>query len=261
MLIPHLVFCFVWVFLCSTSFSDAFTTLITFDVDGTLIHGSGQAAEESAHAQAFAHAVGEIMGKETMPSGAITPVAQALPRRLYQGSTDGLILLRLAQAELGIKSSESFQYLDAMMECMYRFIQERDNDEISEHISPLPGVMENLQTLAGLSSNVKCGLVTGNVEGIARRKMEAVGILQTGALSPPCPTQKTWDGTEHLAFLGGFGSDYCSGNIDDLDRNHLDRGEQIAIATKRCQNILQLEATPKNAGNKEQKLKKCVKNF
>ena len=39
-------------------------------------------------------------------------------------------------------------------------------------------------------------------------------------------------------FLGGFGSDYCSGDVDDADRNYLDRGEQIAIAVNRCREML-----------------------
>lgn len=52
-------------------------TLITFDVDGTLVKGSGQAAAESAHAKAFSKAVGKVLGGG--PS--VTPVAEALPVR------------------------------------------------------------------------------------------------------------------------------------------------------------------------------------
>jgi hypothetical protein len=40
--------------------TDAFT-LITFDVDGTLVKGSGQAADTSAHSRAFSHAVGAVL--------------------------------------------------------------------------------------------------------------------------------------------------------------------------------------------------------
>lgn len=68
--------------------------------------------------------------------------------------------------------------------------------------------------------------------------MKAVGLFDTKALSSPCQTQKEWPGSEDIGFLGGFGSDFCSGDISNIDRNHLDRGEQIAIATKRCQNKL-----------------------
>lgn len=209
-------------------------TLITFDVDGTLVKGSGQAAAESAHAKAFAHAVSDILGDGTP----ITPVAEALPRKLYHGSTDGLILLRLARATLGVEPEESAKKLDDMFESMYSYINGMENEEIADHITPLPGAIDNLKALTGMKDKVLCGLVTGNVEGVARKKMDAVGIFEIKALSPPCKSQKLWPGSEHLGFLGGFGSDYCSGDIDNIDRNHLDRGEQIAIATKRGKTIL-----------------------
>ena len=209
-------------------------TLITFDVDGTLVAGSGRAASEGAHARAFSHAVSNVLGN----GAPIPPVSEALPRELYHGSTDGLILLRLAKATLNINSKESYPKLQDMFACMFQYINSMENDEIGEFISPLPGVIDQLKKLSNMKDEVICGLVTGNVEGIARRKMNAVGIFETNALHPPCETQKKWDGTSHISFLGGFGSDYCSGDIDDVERNHLDRGEQIAIATQRGENIL-----------------------
>ena len=209
-------------------------TLITFDVDGTLVKGSGRAASESAHARAFGHAVSNILGD----GDKITPVANALPRHLYHGSTDGLILLRLARATLDVQPEDAYEKLDQMFDCMYEYIRAMDNEEISDFITPLPGVIDQLNNLAAMKDRVVCGLVTGNVEGVARKKMDAVGILSTNALSPPCQSQKIWDGSEHLGFLGGFGSDYCSGDIDNLDRNYLDRGEQIAIATERCRTVI-----------------------
>jgi hypothetical protein len=209
-------------------------TLITFDVDGTLIQGSGQAAAESAHALAFSHAVGTVLG-DGRP---VASVATALPQHLYHGSTDGLILLRLAKATLGIDTNESFPKLPLLMDCMYDYIRNLEDDEIARYLSPLPGVLQNLRALKTMDDVVQCGLVTGNVEGIARRKMRAVGIWDTGALSSPCQSQKPWEGSEDIGFLGGFGSDFCSGDIENLDRNFLDRGEQIAIATQRCKNQL-----------------------
>jgi phosphoglycolate phosphatase-like HAD superfamily hydrolase len=211
-------------------------TLITFDVDGTLVKGSGKAAAESAHARAFSHAVSTVLNN----SQPVTSVADALPINLYHGSTDGLILLRLARATLGLESKDSFHKLEEMFTCMYDFISAMEDTEIASHITPLPGVMDHLNTLATatMRERVMCGLVTGNVEGVARKKMKAVGIFDTHALCPPCATQKQWEGSEEYGFLGGFGSDYCSGDIDSLERNHLDRGEQIAIAANRCKNIL-----------------------
>ena len=99
----------------TTSTASTRTTLITFDVDGTLVHGTGRAAAESVHARAFAHAVATICN-DGQP---VTPVAQALPRRLYHGSTDGLILLRHVQATCRNVSLEaSRSQLDSLMDCM-----------------------------------------------------------------------------------------------------------------------------------------------
>ena len=170
-------------------------TLITFDVDGTLVTGSGQAADTSAHARAFSHAVQQVLvtqkpakngsGSDHQPI-AIPPVADVLPRHKFHGSTDGLILLRLAHATLGISpeeimmtkeedgdNSNNRNLLDEMMLCMYNYINELSDEEISHGLSLLPGVLDTLQVLASdeeeLFQNTICGLVTGNVEGIARR--------------------------------------------------------------------------------------------
>lgn len=212
-------------------------SLITFDVDGTLVRGSGKAAEESAHAKAFSHAVGKVFG-DGSPTQA---VADALDGREFFGSTDGLILLRLARATLGIEPNESYPKLEEMMQEMYKYTQNLTDGEVAKGIEPLPGVLGHLETLSNMKEQVACGLVTGNVEGIARRKIRAVGILGSNALAPPSIEQmkdKRWACTQEISFLGGFGSDFCSGNIDDFSRNHLDRAEQISIAAERCKTML-----------------------
>lgn len=132
--------------------------------------------------------------------------------------------------------------VDEMMNTMYDFVSKCNNEEVSTGIAPLPGVLDTLQTLASRYTNtnkeerVACGLVTGNVEGIARRKMLALDIHATNVFTPLLKPQggRIWEGVEDIRFLGGFGSDYCSGDIYDMDRNYLDRGEQIAICVQRC---------------------------
>jgi len=242
----------------STLFANAFT-LITFDVDGTLVKGSGKAAENSAHARAFSYACGKVLGDGRNP---VRPVAEALSRHEYHGSTDGLILLRLARATLGIETEMvPPETLEQLFDTMYEYIHELTDEEIAAGIQPLPGVLDTLKTLASMqqeqqqqiivtssssSPKIACGLVTGNVEGIARRKMKAVGILDTGALAPPFIVeqgQKSWKGADDIGFLGGFGSDYCSRNIRDPARNYLDRGEQIVIAAQRCRAMLKNDGT------------------
>jgi len=89
-----------------------------------------------------------------------------------------LILLRLARKLLQDNDNVNYNTLnvDEMMDTMYDFVSNCNNEELSTGIAPLPGVLDTLQTLASRYTNaanegerVACGLVTGNVEGIARK--------------------------------------------------------------------------------------------
>lgn len=122
-----------------------------------------------------------------------------------------------------------------MMDEMFHFVSNCEDEEVARGIAPLPGVLGTLNKLAS-DYDVACGLVTGNVEGIARRKMQTLNIHSTNAFTPLYEPQggRIWDGVEDIRFLGGFGSDYCSASIDDAERNYLDRGEQLAICVQRC---------------------------
>lgn len=224
----------------------AFNTLITFDVDGTLI-SSSPGWEQGAHGRSFVHAVDSVLLESTTSDITKRIKGKTIPDILegpeFHGSTDGLILLRLAKKALGssFDAQHAASQVHCMMDEMYNFVSKCSDDEVATGIAPLPGVIQTLETLAAnyVNSGVACGLVTGNVEGIARRKMNALKIYETGALTSlnQPQGQREWEGTEHLRFLGGFGSDYCSGDIDNLERNFLDRGEQIAICVDRCLEI------------------------
>lgn len=159
-----------------------FTTLITFDVDGTLI-SSSPGWEQGAHGRSFIHAVDTIVleplslnriGGKTIPD--------LLEGPEFHGSTDGLILLRLVRKAVGpsFDAENAASSVGAMMDEMYRFVSRCSDDEVATGIAPLPGVMKTLGTLATEYVDkgvLACGLVTGNVEGIARRKMNALGIM------------------------------------------------------------------------------------
>mmetsp|Transcript_19478 Transcript_19478/g.33038 ORF Transcript_19478/g.33038 Transcript_19478/m.33038 type:complete len:428 (+) Transcript_19478:36-1319(+) len=232
-------------------------TLITFDVDGTLVKGSyRKGLEVTAHSRAFVHAVGKIFagdGGEEFEGQYSTP-EDLIPKERYHGCTDGLISLNMVKYGFDIPSSVSAPRLPEIFQTMYDYIANLSDEEVVRGIHPLPGVIDKLTTLAtwndlsgqyqnneevhnGCKGKVMCGLVTGNVEGIARKKMRACGIYQTGVLHPRAPDQM-WRGEDEHAFLGGFGSDYCSGDIDDLSRLYKDRGEQIAIAYRRALSVL-----------------------
>ena len=85
-------------------------------------------------------------------------------------------------------------------------IHQHTDEIMMDGIQPLPGVMEQLHTLAAhplFDDHVMCGLVTGNVEGIARKKMRSCGIWDTKVLSRKALDQQCWEGEEVAAFLGG----------------------------------------------------------
>ena len=94
-----------------------------------------------------------------------------------------------------------------MMDEMFHFVSNCEDEEVARGIAPLPGVLGTLNKLAS-DYDVACGLVTGNVEGIARRKMQTLNIHSTNAFTPLHEPQggRIWDGVEEIRFLGGFGS-------------------------------------------------------
>jgi len=87
-------------------------TLITFDVDGTLVKGSGRGAEISAHARAISHAVGEVFDPHRKP---VPLPAEVLRPEIYHGSTDGLIVLNLVHQTLGIDPSASLPRFNSFL--------------------------------------------------------------------------------------------------------------------------------------------------
>lgn len=213
--------------------ASSFSTLITFDVDGTLV-SSSPGWEEGAHGKSFTHAVNSVLIKDDDFNEQAT-IPQLLEKHEFHGSTDGLILMRLARKILGkdFDKEDAASKLDLMMDTMYNYVSECSDSEVRKGIEPLPGTIDTLKILASSYDDVAFGLVTGNVEGIARRKMNALGIYNAGCLTS-FSSGREWPGTEDFPFLGGFGSDFCSGDIDDPTRNYLDRGEQLAICVQRC---------------------------
>jgi len=228
--------------LASTGSSSggAAVTLITFDVDGTLIAGSSRRAEYSVHARAFGHGVGKafLEGKgieDKYPS----PLLRVPPHR-YHGATDGLIALNFAHS-FGVSVEEAVPKLQDCFRYMAEYYSARSDEEAIEGVEALPGVVETLTRLARISKEsngqLMVGLVTGNVEAIARKKMRATKILATEVFTKAAADQ-VFPGELDSTFLGGFGSDYCSGDIHDETRLYKDRGEQIALAVRRAQTLL-----------------------
>ncbi|KAF8378170.1 hypothetical protein HHK36_029507 [Tetracentron sinense] len=176
--------------------------LVTFDVDGTLIHSSGPASNR-LHRRAFSHAFLDVFGIE----GTIDAIQ-------HHGQTDpGVIVNTLVH--YGIPSEVgSFHTWDVATEKlpvlksrMIEYVREHAKD-VGEGLEVLPGVDFLLQALSS-NENVAIGLVTGNLEEIGWLKMEGLGIKKYFTVPN----------------FGGFGSD------------HIDRGHLVKIAADRAEKL------------------------
>ena len=147
--------------------------LFLFDIDGTLVAGATDAHRDALHA-----ALREVHGVDA--TKARWPVAPA-------GRTDGEIARALLLCA-GVSAERIDDRADLVREACCREYTQRATDDLSHTV--LPGINSLLEWLGSLDG-VTLGLVTGNYECVARRKLICAGI---GAVFP--------------SGLGGFGSDH-----------------------------------------------------
>jgi phosphoglycolate phosphatase len=148
------------------------TTLLLFDIDGTLLSGATR-----AHAAALHEAIREIHGVDASSERGLVDPA---------GRTDGEIA-RLLLLRAGVSAEQIDARADAVAERTARIHARTCEPNLSHTV--LPGVAELVSELAA-REGVRLGLVTGNYEAVARAKLHAAGI---DAPFAGCP--------------GGFGSD------------------------------------------------------
>ena len=135
--------------------------LITFDVDGTLIRAVGSNANKW-HKDAFAFAMHEAFSIDTN-----------IDVIKHHGSTDQLVLADVLKHH-GFEETEIWRKMDELKSAMVSFAEEHKADA-GLGLEILPGVEKLLQTLSE-RENIIVALVTGNLEPIAWRKMDTLGI-------------------------------------------------------------------------------------
>ncbi len=146
--------------------------LLLFDIDGTLVAGA-----TNAHRDALYAALREVHGIDA--ARVSRPVAPA-------GRTDGEIARALLLAS-GVSATRIDERADRVREACCRAYIQLATEDLSHTV--LPGIQELLEWLGSLDG-VTLGLVTGNYECVARRKLSCAGL---GAVFP--------------SGIGGFGSD------------------------------------------------------
>ena len=148
--------------------------LLLFDIDGTLLL---RASRE--HAAAIRDALAAVYG-------AATDVGLSGPRISAAGRTDTAIARDLA-ALAGIGAERFDAELGEFKAACVAAFAARCPASLGEHVAP--GMPELLASLAG-REGVRCSLVTGNYEAVARLKLERAGL-----------------GHHFAGGQGGFGSD------------------------------------------------------
>ena len=161
--------------------------LVLFDIDNTLIHSS------SGHVQALLEAVKEVYGLQT-----------SIDVINYHGMTDQEIIIRILE-KYDVDEKTIRSNLKTCIECMpLKYV------EIVkfENIVILEGVFDLLTKLH--KNGFILGLVTGNLEKIARAKLTKIAI-------------------NHFFEIGGFGSD------------HINRTNLVKIAIRRAEVKLNID--------------------
>lgn len=178
--------------------------LISFDVDGTLIHTVGKDANK-LHKLAFQEAWRACFQIDT-----------TLDVIQHHGLTDPLILIKVLQHH-GIPTEKAAAKLKEMEAVMIKFY-EANADKAGMGLETLPGVKQMLEELMARGDVLTC-LVTGNLEPIGWAKMQALGLKQL--FSEP--------------HFGGFGSDYC--NPENANDSWKDRAELVRIAAHKAKKL------------------------
>jgi len=152
--------------------------LLLFDIDGTLLTGGGH--------DRFSRTISRVHGLDITSD------------KDFRGYTDYLILAALLESE-GWDDNQIKITMPKLLEELDKMHAETFH---ADEMKLLPGVKELLSKLTDTDSIL--GLITGNMESIAKRKLEALGI---------------WN----YFTLGGYGSD-----------PHVIRADIVKVAIERA---------------------------
>ena len=156
--------------------------LVLFDIDKTLIKGARQ------HHIAFSNAFKKVYG-----------IDADIDMVEHDGMTDWQIINEVLSAS-GIAKEKIDSKMALCMQAMVDYYNQAVKDEDIIVLNGVPELLEELKT-----NNILLGLLTGNLEQIARAKLSKVGL-------------------NDYFKLGGFGS-------DDINRANL-----VKIAVERAKN-------------------------
>lgn len=129
--------------------------IVCFDIDGTLIRTDG------AGRRAIQRALVDVLG-----------TAGPIDELRFDGRTDGDIVIRLAE---GAGIEPTAERIRAVLE-RYESLLDEELQRPGHRTTVFPGVMDALDALEQRQNDALLGLVTGNIAGGARRKLDSAGI-------------------------------------------------------------------------------------
>ena len=177
--------------------------LLLFDIDGTLLTTDGAAV------RAFESALIDVYGT----AGPIGEVS-------FAGKTDPQIAYELLErAEIPRPMVET-----RLPDLWDRYLKHFDDELLSSIVRPIPGVVECLNHIEAKADQALLGLLTGNIEDGAQRKLDASGL-----------------GFSRFQ-VGVFGSDSESRN--ELPVIAAERAEAITGVRYECKTVVVVGDTP-----------------
>jgi|GEM_PF-2259557 len=136
--------------------------LVLFDIDGTLIRHFGKAADVNVGFRRFSYALNKVFGIH---------VISTLEQK-YHGSVDREILYDIAQKH-GISKD---RFNDNFDEVKAAVIEYAHTKEITQIYEVIPDAVELLSLVRKYPERYFAGILTGNVDRMAKWKLTHVGI-------------------------------------------------------------------------------------
>lgn len=136
--------------------------LVLFDIDGTLIRHFGPEHSVNVGWRRFTHALNTVFHIDVVPD----------PKKNYHGSVDRAILFDIAKS-YGITKR---QFDENWSEVKLAIIEYAHTKETTQIYEAIPDAVSLLRLVHGKPDEYYLGILTGNVDAMAKWKLKHVGV-------------------------------------------------------------------------------------
>ena len=149
-------------FMCINYYMNKRKKLVLFDIDGTLIRHFGSKETINVGWYRFTYALNTVFHIDVIPD----------PKSNYHGSVDRAILFDIA-SQYGIKKEQFDAKWEEVKSAVVEYAHTKEIKQIYEAI---PEAVELLHLVCAQPQDYFVGILTGNVDAMARWKLVHVGI-------------------------------------------------------------------------------------